>query len=114
MTQSGMRPFSLAILLIIASTIGCQSMRGPQSAAMVNGNDAIQTVKSEQPLDDRGAMVRRSRELESSSNEAGSEDPGNSLWSKLRSPTRFLLPRTDADAQSATDLETGPGLDDGF
>ena len=114
MTISGMRPFSLAILLIIASTIGCQSMRGSQSAAMVNGNDAIQTVKSEHASSDRGSMVRLSQELESPSSDASSKDPGESLWSKLRSPSRFLLPRTDVNAQSATVLETGQGLDDGF
>lgn len=114
MTKSGMRPYSLAILMILSSAIGCQSMRGSQSASLVHENGEIQTVKSERASTDRVSLARLSQELEPSSTDADSEDAGESLWSKLRSPTRFLLPRTDADTQSATVLEAGQGLDDGF
>lgn len=54
----------------------------------------------------------KSESLNSESTASGEKTGG--LWSKLKSPGRFLLPRTDLDEDSAMSLESWQALDDGF
>lgn len=112
MTKLGMRPFSLAILIAVASSTGCQSTGSSQYAATSSEPAVIRTVKAEREPVAKGSVVVLSQELESPASGTGTTD-GSSLWSKLR-PTRFLLPRTDADAETETTPEPAQGLDDGF
>jgi hypothetical protein len=114
MTASGKRYFSLALALLITPLAGCQSMRGHQSVDYRGGQETIQTVKAEQLTDASSSVVTLSRELEESPSDGSLRQTKRSLWSKLQTPTRFLLPRTDTDTNAATVLEAEQGLDDGF
>ncbi|MFT5326984.1 MAG: hypothetical protein ACI8P0_004870 [Planctomycetaceae bacterium] len=112
MIPSGTNFFSLLIVCAAAFSVGCQSAGSQRSAATFDSSDAIRTVKSEENAADKGPIVLLSRDIQTANQQASPESSDQSLWSKLRSPTRFLLPRTDSD--SATVLEPGQGLDDGF
>ena len=112
MTISRMSCFSLVIMLVTASVSGCQSVGGQHSAAFRNGQDVIQTVKAEQAYEERAAVVTLSQELEAAPEEVSSGSTKQSLWSKIQTPTRFLLPRTENSATPVLDAEQG--LDDGF
>jgi len=102
------------VLLIFAVgfTVGCQSMGSQRTTAIEATPNSIQTVKADASLNDRSPIVLLSGDLQPTEKQAAAESPDQSLWSKLSKPTRFLLPRTDSD--SATVLEPGQGLDDGF
>ena len=96
------------------STIGCQSAGTQRSAAIWPSLGNVRTVKAESASADQSPIVLLSRDLQASEDQVDAEPSDQSLWSKLRTPTRFLLPRTDADSNSATVLEAEQGLDDGF
>ena len=112
MIPSGTRFLSLTVVCVVASSVGCQSAGSQRSAAVFNSADSIRTVRTEESSADSGPIVLLSRDIDVSEQKGSSESADKSLWSKLRSPTRFLLPRTDSD--SATVLESAQGLDDGF
>ena len=103
---------SLIVVCFAACSVGCQSAGSQRSAATFDSSDAIRTVKSEAGTADSGPIVLLGRDIQSADQQASPDSSDQSLWSKLKSPTRFLLPRTDSD--SATVLEPGQGLDDGF
>lgn len=112
MTESGSRCCLSIAVLVIASLSGCQSIRGQQAADLHHSSNDIRIVKSEQPAESRGAVVTLSRQLETDPSDEVSGGSKKSLWSRIQSPTRFLLPRTDT-AEGAV-LEEEQGLDDGF
>lgn len=112
MTPSVTGFLSLIVVCFAAFSVGCQSAGSQRSAATFDSSDAVRTVKSEANTADSGPIVLLSRDIQTADQDASPESSDQSLWSKLRSPTRFLLPRTDSD--SATVLEPGQGLDDGF
>lgn len=114
MTSSGTVFQSLLAICLIISAVGCQSAGAQRSAAISNSLDNVRTVKAESTSADQAPIVLLSRDLQASQEEVEAEPSDQSLWSKLRTPTRFLLPRTDADSNSATVLEADLGLDDGF
>ena len=112
MTPSVTGFLSLLVVCFAAFSVGCQSAGSQRSAATFDSSDAIRTVKSEAGTVDSGPIVLLSRDIQSDDQQASPESSDQSLWSKLKSPTRFFLPRTDSD--SATVLEPVQGLDDGF
>jgi hypothetical protein len=61
---------------------------------------------------DDGSVVLLSRDIQSREQKFSTSSSDQTLWSKLSSPTRFLLPRTDSDSSAV--LESAQGLDDGF
>ena len=112
MIPSGTSILSLIMACFAALSAGCQGAGPQRSAAAFDSSDAIRTVRAEENITDIGPIVLLSRDIDVSEQKGSSESADPSLWSKLRSPTRFLLPRTDSD--SATILESAQGLDDGF
>ena len=114
MTSSGTVFQSLLAICFIISAVGCQSAGTQRSAAISNSLGNFRTVKAESTSADQSPIVLLSRDLQASEDQVGAELSDQSLWSKLRTPTRFLLPRTDVDSNSATVLEAEQGLDDGF
>jgi hypothetical protein len=114
MTISGTKLCLLTAMLIVASSTGCSGLRGHQSAATNISNDVVYAVRAERDTKDRGPIAAVSQELEASSVDEDPSGAVGSIWSKLRSPTRFLLPRTDSDGDTAESLSPAQGLDDGF
>lgn len=112
MAQSGMSFTQFAIAFLATATIGCQSMGARQTVSTPTSASTVQTVKNESTEPERGPIVLLSRELQASTEQSNTESDKASLWSKLRTPTRFLLPRTDGG--QGTVLETSQGFDDGF
>jgi hypothetical protein len=112
MIPSGTSFLSLFIVCVATCSVGCQSLGSQRTAAVFDSSDALRTVKAEASTTDSGPIVLLSRDIQVSDQPASPESSDQSLWSRLRSPTRFLLPRTDSD--SAAVLEPGQGLDDGF
>lgn len=112
MTIPGPRCFLSVIALFSLATVGCQSIHGQQAASIRPQQNGIRTVKSEQPSETRTAVVTLSRELEDDAADTDSGQSKKSLWSRLQTPTRILLPRTDTS--EGTVLEEAQGLDDGF
>ena len=113
MTKSGMRPSPLVILFAVTSIVGCQTAGSSQYAATRTDHSVIRTVKAERDVASKSPVVVLSQELESPETDASTSNANSSLWSKLR-PTRFLLPRTDANTESEAVPATDQGLDDGF
>jgi len=91
-------------------------MRGQQSTAITSSQNVIRTVKADSETADGSPMILLHRELEASNDEVDAGTTNRSLWSKLRTPTRFLLPRTDVNSATGTVMEPESelGLDDGF
>ena len=112
MTQSAMSFKHLAIAFLAISAVGCQSMGTRQTVSKPPLDSTVQTVKSESTDTERSPIVHLSREIQAQTEQSDTESDNASLWSKLRTPTRFLLPRTDHD--EGTVLESSQRLDDGF
>lgn len=104
--------FLSTVALFSLSAIGCQSIHEQRSASFGHQQDEIRTVKSEQSSETRSAVVTLSREIHDDGSDADSGQLKRSLWSRLQTPTRILLPRTDTS--EGTVLEEAQGLDDGF
>lgn len=104
--------FLSLVALVSLSATGCQSIHGQQSARFRPRQDEIRTVKSEQSSETRSAVVTLSREIQDDGSDGDSGQSKQSLWSRLQTPTRILLPRTDTS--EGTVLEEAQGLDDGF
>ena len=103
---------SLFLVCVAVFSVGCQSIGSQQSAAVFRSSDAIRTVKSDAVSTDDGSVVLLSRDIQSREQKFSTSSSYQTLWSKLSSPTRFLLPRTDSDSSAV--LESAQGLDDGF
>lgn len=114
MNSSGNYYQSLLAICFMISVVGCQSAGTRRTAAMSPSPGNVRTVKAESTSADQRPIVLLSQELQATESQVDVETSDRSLWSKLRTPTRFLLPRTDADSNSATVLEAEQGLDDGF
>jgi len=111
------RRFALLVALGIASSIGCQGMRQhqtPSASTRPSGSrDVMLTVSSESSRkSSRQPLVTLSREVEAPASET--EETSSPLWSRITSPSRFLLPRTDLDENSASKLESTQSLAAGF
>lgn len=100
------------LIFAVGLTVGCQSMGGQRTATVGHTPSPLQTVKADSRSTDSSPIILLSGDLQPSEEQAAEVSPDQSLWSRLSKPTRFLLPRTDAE--SATTLETPQGLDDGF
>lgn len=114
MHSSGTYFQSLLAICFLITVVGCQSAGARQTAAISPSLGNVRTVKAESTSSDQRPIVLLSQELQTAENLMDVEPSDRSLWSKLRTPTRFLLPRTDADSNSAPVLEPEQGLNDGF
>ena len=103
---------SLLVVCVAVFSAGCQGIDSQKSAAVFLPSDAIRTVKSDAVTTDNGPIVLLRRDIQSGEQKSSTSSSGQALWSKLSSPTRFLLPRTDTDSSAI--LESAQGLDDGF
>lgn len=102
----------LLVVCVAVFSAGCQSIGSQKSAAVFLPSDAIRTVKSDAVTTDNGPIVLLSREIQSREQKSSTSSSDQTLWSKLSTPTRILLPRTDS--HSSAILESAQGLDDGF
>ncbi|MDA1164384.1 MAG: hypothetical protein O3B13_14910 [Planctomycetota bacterium] len=106
--------FLLTAILIVASCTGCSGLRAHQSAATNVSKDVVFAVRAERDSEVRGPIVAISQELEAPSVDEEPSGTVDSIWAKLRSPTRFLLPRTDSNGDTAESSSPAQGLDEGF
>lgn len=114
MNLSGTIFKSLLAICFMISAVGCQSAGTQRSAELSPALGNIRTVKADSTSAEQSPIVLLGQELQVSDEQDAAESSNQSVWSRLRSPTRFLLPRTDADSSSATVLEAEQGLDEGF
>lgn len=90
-------------------------MGGSQHATASRHDSVIRTVRGERTPAENTPAVVLSQQLEEPADDVAATETSGSLWSKLRAPRRFLLPRTDAGTEETeTDVEPAQGLDDGF
>tara|TARA_R110002072_G_scaffold303094_1_gene493248 strand:- start:58537 stop:58875 length:339 start_codon:yes stop_codon:yes gene_type:complete len=100
------------VVCVAVFSVGCQSVGSQQSAAVLEPPDTIRTVKADTDTTDSGPVILLNRDIQARNQKFSEDSSGQTLWSKLSSPTRFLLPRTDSDSSAV--LEDAQGLDDGF